>query len=269
LENTNEPRKKAPKFFEAQIARNTKIAPGIFDMSLDIKPWFDKLSIIPGQFIEIYTGRPDMLLPRPISVCDVDVGALRIIYRTVGQGTQLLSRKCPGELLRIMLPCGNGYSIQEAKSKPSILVGGGIGTPPLLFLAKRIREMSPKANITAVIGFRSDVFLEDDFRACCDSVFVATDDGSVGYHGNAVELIRKKHLDGNFYACGPKPMLKNLAYNTESTLQVSLEERMACGIGACLGCVVLLRDKDSFSYKKICSDGPVFDSKQIVWEAML
>lgn len=216
-----------------------------------------------GQFVEVYPDNGANLLSRPISICEIDKneGTLRLVFQIVGKGTKLFSELQPGDEIRLLGPCGNGYTLDEGKA---ILVGGGIGVPPLLETCKQL-----KGEKIVVLGFRSGSFLAEEFEKLGAKVYIATDDGSVGFKGNVVELLRAENITGDMiYSCGPKIMLKFLSmYADEKAVpcQVSMEERMACGIGACVGCVVQIKDGDSWVYKKVCKDGPVFDSKEVCW----
>mgnify|MGYP005806311687 FL=1 len=216
-----------------------------------------------GQFVEVYPDNGVNLLSRPISICEInkEEGSLRLVFQIVGKGTKLFSELKAGDKIRVLGPCGNGYTLCEGKA---LLVGGGIGVPPLLETCKQL-----KGEKTVVLVFRSGSFLADEFEKLGAKVYVTTDDGSVGFKGNVVDLLRSENITGDMiYSCGPKVMLKFLSMYAEEKgikCQVSMEERMACGIGACVGCVVQIRDGDSWTYKKVCKDGPVFDSKEVCW----
>lgn len=218
-----------------------------------------------GQFAELYPDNGVNLLARPISICGIDAekGNLRLVFQIVGKGTELFSRLNAGDSIRVLGPCGNGFSLGEGRA---VLVGGGIGVPPLLETCRRL-----KGDRTVVLGFRSaeNAILCDEFRALGARVYVASDDGSLGFKGNVVELMKSENITGDMiYSCGPKIMLKFLSdYARECNIpcQVSMEERMACGIGACVGCVVRIKDNDGWTHKKVCKDGPVFDSREVLW----
>ena len=250
----------------ALVLSNNKLTEGIFDITLkcpDIAPLARA-----GQFIEIYPDNGANLLSRPISICEAGEDTLRIVFQVVGKGTELFSNLKSGDKVRILGTCGNGY---ELKPGSALLVGGGIGVPPLLETAKRL--IAAGNDVTVVLGFRSGSFLSDEFEKLGARVHIATDDGSVGFKGNVVDLIKAESLTADtVYSCGPKIMLKFLSIYCEEKnmpLQVSMEERMACGIGACVGCVVKIKDEtsaDGWTYKKVCKDGPVFDSKEVCWE---
>ena len=217
----------------------------------------------PGQFAQILV--PGHTLRRPISICGIDktAGTLRFVFQIRGQGTAELAQFQPGSTIEILAPLGNGFPVD--KSKRTLLVGGGIGVPPLLGLAAELGE-----NAVAALGFRNRdaVILEQDFQAAGAKVLVATDDGSYGHHGLVTQLAEGEEFQ-QVCACGPLPMLKAvkaLAEQRGVPCYVSLEERMACGIGACLGCAVALRGEDGAEYfGHVCKDGPVFDSRRVVW----
>ena len=217
---------------------------------------------LPGQFISVYTKDASKLLPRPISICETGTDSLRIVYRTAGAGTKEFSTYKAGDSIDILGPLGNGFPL---KDEPAILIGGGIGIPPMLELAKRL-----KGDKTIVVGYRdADTFLDKEL-AEFGRVVIATDDGSLGVKGNVIDAIREWQVTGNvIYACGPTPMLRGVkAYAEEKGIEayVSLEERMACGVGACLGCVCKTTDIDEHSKVKnsrICKDGPVFKASEV------
>lgn len=215
-----------------------------------------------GQFVHLRAQ--GFSLRRPISVCDFEEDRMRLVFQTRGAGTAALAALEEGALLDVLGPLGNGFPKLPPQAKV-ILVGGGIGTPPMLALARRYGKKA-----TALLGFRGRdaVILEKDFAACCDTQ-IATDDGSYAYHGFVTQLLQKRLKSGAdmIFACGPMGMLKGVVALAESIpCKVSLEERMACGVGACLVCACkTVRDgKEIFSH--VCSDGPVFDSGEVVFE---
>lgn len=217
----------------------------------------------PGQFISVYTKDASKLLPRPISLCETDraEGRLRIVYRVVGTGTGEFSGYQAGDDIEVMGPLGNGFTM---KDKKAFLIGGGIGIPPMLELAKNL-----DCEKQMVLGYRDVLFLDKEFEAY-GSVYVATEDGSAGTKGNVIDAIRENGLTADvIYACGPTPMLRALkAYAQEKGIEcwLSLEEKMACGIGACLACVCQSREVDGHSHvhnKRICKDGPVFSAQEV------
>lgn len=217
----------------------------------------------PGQFVSVYTKDAGKLLPRPISLCEVDreQGRIRIVYRVVGAGTAEFSGYQAGDAIEVMGPLGNGFTL---KDKTAFLIGGGIGIPPMLELAKNL-----DCEKQMVLGYRDVLFLNQEFEAY-GSVYLATEDGSAGTKGNVIDAIRANGLTADvIYACGPTPMLRALkAYALENGIEcwLSLEEKMACGIGACLACVCQSREVDEHSHvhnKRICKDGPVFLAQEV------
>lgn len=256
------------KKIAAKVGESATLAPGICSL------WLEEIDFVkdavPGQFISVYCEDKSRLLPRPISICEIDGegGRLRIVYRIAGAGTMELSRRKPGERVTVMGPLGNGYRMDGIKTEGthSLLVGGGIGIPPLLALAQALPGKK-----TAVLGYRDNqIFLKEDFLSCGCEIVIATDDGSVGTKGNVIDAIRAKALRGDqIFSCGPTPMQRGVkAYAAENKIpaQLSLEERMACGIGACLGCVCKSAGIDAHSQvhnKRVCKDGPVFFAEEI------
>lgn len=252
----------AEKFKEqAVIICQHNISYGIYSMWLKTEQVAGHAK--PGQFLSVYCRDGSRLLPRPISICEIDKEdkSIRIVYRVAGKGTEEMSRMNTGESLDIVGPLGNGFPL---KKKKSFLVGGGIGIPPLLQLAK---ELDCEKQI--VLGYRDSLFLQKEFLKQ-GSVYVATEDGSYGTEGNVLDAIRENGLEAEIiYACGPMPMLRAVkAYAKERGIEcwVSLEERMACGIGACLGCVCQSRERDNHTNvnnKRICKEGPVFRAEEV------
>lgn len=223
---------------------------------------------VPGQFVALYCADGSRLLPRPISICDVDEERqkLRLVFRLAGEGTKELAATRVFDGIPLLGPLGNGYP-SNVGERP-LLVGGGIGIPPMLFLAKQLRRQG--RDVSVVLGYRdSRMFLAEEFSEYAD-VFVATDDGSAGTKGTVVDAIRKNGLTFDWLgACGPMPMLrgiKALAEERNVPAYLSLEERMACGIGACLGCVCRTKSRDAHTHvnnSRICKEGPVFDAREV------
>ena len=247
----------------AIIVSQQCIGTDIYDMVLSFPKGAKEAR--PGQFIAMYCEDGTKLLPRPISICGIDAeaGTLRVVYRIAGEGTRLFSQMKVGDSLEVMGPLGNGFTM---KDKKAIIVGGGIGIPPMLELAKQL-----DCEKTVVLGYRDELFLKEEFEACAD-VAVATEDGSAGMKGTVIDAIEAAQVSGEIiYACGPMPMLKALAEYADAhgmEAQISLEERMACGIGACLGCICKTKEKDhhtNVNNTRICKDGPVFDAKEVVF----
>lgn len=252
---------------EAVVVSQEQLAEGIFSMWLQTKA-AEKAK--PGQFISMYTNDGSKLLPRPISICEIDKEneQLRVVYRVTGEktGTEQFSRMKQGDTVPVIGPLGNGFPLEKAEGKKAFLMGGGIGVPPILELSKQLGC----AKKQIVVGYRDeDTFLREAFEANGE-VYISTEDGSVGTKGNVMDAIREHALEAEIiYACGPTPMLraiKNYAGENGIECYISLEERMACGIGACLACVCKSKDKDHHSNvnnKRICKDGPVFLSTEV------
>ncbi len=249
------------RFYEdAIIIRQEEIATDIYSMWLHTEiARFAK----PGQFVALYCLDGSRLLPRPISICEIDRAdcAIRLVYRIAGKGTAEFCGYHTGEQLRVLGPLGNGY---PKKSRPALLLGGGIGIPPLLQLAK---ELEGEKNI--VLGFRDERFLVEEFEKH-GNVYIATEDGSFGTRGNVLDAVAALGLDAQIvYACGPLPMLRAVKeFGAARGIEcwISLEERMACGVGACLGCVCKSTKKDAHTHvnnKRICTEGPVFRAKEV------
>lgn len=243
-----------------KLIKAGRLTADVYDFTLECPELAAKA--VPGQFAQIRL--PGHTLRRPISICGIDRenGTLRFVFQVRGQGTAELSEFQAGSELELLAPLGNGFPIDPEKK--TLLVGGGIGVPPLLGCAAELH-----GNATAVLGFRSKsaVILEQDFQTAGAKTLIATDDGSYGFHGLVTELARQEAFDLVF-ACGPAPMLKAvraLAQQKNVSCYLSLEERMACGIGACLGCATPLLDEAGNQYfGHVCKDGPVFDSRRVV-----
>ena len=231
----------------------------------------------PGQFVMVGTKSDSRLLRRPISICEADreKGTIRLVYRAVGYGTKELSEAKSGDSFDLLGPIGTGFPLDAAQDKKQIiLTGGGIGAPPLLQLARALRRTGiGKDSITAVLGYRSmksGLFLNEEFSAEVN-VILSTDDGSVGTSGTVVDALKERDLKPDIiYACGPLPMLKavkDFAADSFIPAFISLEERMACGMGVCLGCMVKTSGRDSHSHvnnARICTEGPVFNAEEVV-----
>ncbi len=248
----------------ARVQSQQSIGPEIYDMWLETELAGEAA---PGQFVCLYPKDRSTLLPRPISICQVseDKKALRLVYRLAGQGTREFAGYGAGETAAVLGNLGNGFPLEAGRNKKAFLMGGGIGIPPLLELAGRL-----EADITSVLGYRdSHLFLAEEF-APYGEVWAATEDGSVGTKGNVMDVLREKNASPDIiYACGPMPMLRAIkAYAEEKDIPayISLEEHMACGVGACLGCVVKTKEADHHSFvhnARICTEGPVFLASDI------
>jgi len=238
-----------------QVTENVPLTENVMLMKLK----GDASSIVrPGQFVNVKLD--GLYLRRPISVCDRTENELTLIYKVVGKGTEKMQAMKGGEELDLLLGLGNGYDMDNAGDSP-LLVGGGVGVPPLYLLAKELIKKGK--NVTVILGFntKSEIFFEEEFRALGAKVIVSTVDGSYGVKGfvtNAMEGINYTY----FYSCGPEPMLKALFYATNTSGELSFEERMGCGFGACMGCSC----KTIYGNKRICKEGPVLKKEEILWQ---
>lgn len=254
------------KMVTAKVVSQTELAPGIYDMRLESEL---SAQARPGQFIGVYTKDASRLLPRPISICETDgEKVLRIVYRVNGGGTEEFSGYKEGTEVRILGVLGNGYDMEKLAGKKTALFGGGIGIPPMLELAKKLSASG--SDVSIFLGYRdSNLFLKEDFDKY-GKVYIATEDGSVGTKGNVLNaLAESKETPDVLLACGPMPMLSAIKKEAEGRnipAYISLEERMACGVGACLGCVCRTTHKDNHSKvnnARVCTEGPVFNAEDV------
>lgn len=250
------------KYDLATVLKAEKLSEGIY--SLLLKTEISKAAKS-GQFVMVYPESRDTLLPRPISICEIKEDALRLVYRVAGKGTGEFSKLLGGDRVRLTGPLGNGFPLEKAEGKV-VLMGGGIGIPPILELSKQLKAKEP----VSILGYRNaDMFLKGDFEAAGKVIF-ATEDGSVGTKGNVMDAMKEAGIRPDvIMACGPMPMLraiKKYAEENDVKAYISLEERMACGVGACLGCVCKTVSKDAHSHvnnARVCTEGPVFDAKEV------
>ncbi len=252
------------KKVKTTIVSQKQIAEQIYDLWLETELAQDAHA---GQFVAVYPQNAATLLPRPISICEADKEQcrLRLVYRVAGKGTAEFSAYRAGDTLEVLGVLGNGFPIEAAKGKRVFLMGGGIGIPPMLELSK---ELDAEKHI--LLGYRNqDLFLQDDLGEN-GQVYIATEDGSVGVQGNVMDIIKVNDLHADIImACGPMPMLRAIKqYAAEQGIDayLSLEERMACGVGACLGCVCKTKEIDHHSHvnnARICTDGPVFEAGEV------
>ena len=254
------------KIDEGKVISQEEISKDIF--SLIIKNEGAKYANA-GQFVGVYPKDKSTLLMRPIRICetDTDKGTTRLVYRIAGKGTKEFSSLKEGDSVKLLANLGNGFPVDEVKGKCIVLMGGGIGIPPMLGTAKALAA----EDVHTVLGYRnSDTFLSDEFLKY-SKVYIASEDGSVGVKGNVIDAIKAcTNLKPDvIMACGPMPMLRGIKkYAEENNIKayISLEERMACGVGACLGCVCKTVHKDEHSHvnnTRICTEGPVFDATEV------
>ena len=236
-----------------QITENTQIAPGVYLLDLAGDTSMVKA---PGQFAQIQI--PGFYLRRPISLCDWDENGMTLIYKAVGQGTDALSRMKPGETLDALNGLGNGYDVSACGDHP-LVIGGGVGVPPLYGLTKALLRAGKAPKV--VVGFNTfeEIFLLDEFEDLEVPVTVATVDGSFGVKGFVTDALPPDY--DSFFACGPEPMLKAVYQKCNAPGQLSLEQRMACGFGACMGCSIQTKNGP----KRVCKDGPVFRKEELLW----
>ncbi len=242
-----------------KILKNERIADGIYDMTIEMPE--AAVTAVPGQFLHVLCGKENMLR-RPISICAAEGRTLRMVYATKGVGTRWLKARLAGEMLDVLGPLGHGFDVTE--NKKTLLVGGGIGVPPMLFASSRLPDTH------AVLGFRNKqiVCLTGEFK----SAEIVTDDGSFGAKAYPHEIVRERIASGGFeqvFACGPLAMLRAVAKECENvvTCYVSMEERMGCGVGACLVCACATKGSGGLVYKHACKDGPVFNAAEVDWNA--
>lgn len=245
------------------VIEQTKLASEIYSLWIQT----DKIAkdAKPGQFLSLYSQDKSRMLPRPISICEIDrdQGRIRMVYRIAGAGTEEFSHLTAGDTLEVLGPLGNGFPLDTGK-KRIFLMGGGIGIPPMVQLSREL-----EGEIQVIAGFRDELFLTEELSAH-GTLYLATEDGSAGTKGNVMDAIREHQLTADvIYACGPKPMLRAIkAYASEHQIlcYLSMEERMACGVGACLACVCQSTEVDEHTHvknKRICKDGPVFLSTEV------
>jgi dihydroorotate dehydrogenase electron transfer subunit len=257
-----------------EVVENKIIANGVQSMVIEYEE--DLSPVDPGQFVTLTLNRQDLLLPRPLSICRQENRWLTLVYGVVGKGTEELSRYGPGTRIQATTPLGNGYRLPE-RSEPqeyptrALLIGGGLGVPPLVELSKAL--LKREIQVDVVLGFQEEPFLEETFHEVGANIYVATQRGTSGFRGTVIDLIQERKLSAEYYfSCGPHSMLKavtDLCGTRNQRVQVSLEERMGCGYGACMGCACQIRKKDGqeelIINRRVCTDGPVFWGDEVVW----
>ena len=234
-----------------EIQSNEQIAKNVYRMQLG----GDTMGILPGQFVNIRVQ--GQFLRRPISVCNIAEGVLTIIYKVVGVGTEAMSHLPVGMQLDVLTVLGNGYDLSKAGDEP-LLVGGGVGVPPMYMLARQLREAGKKVRVILGFNTKDEVFYEEEFRALGCDVTVTTVDGSHGVKGFVTNALDGKQ--SYYYTCGPLPMIKALIQAAGANGEVSMEERMGCGFGACMGCTI----QTTQGPKRVCKEGPVFDAEELI-----
>ena len=237
------------------IAENSLIATKTYKMVLVGE------GVVEGEFVDI--GIPGFYLRRPLSICDKEEGKLTVVYKVVGEGTKVLSEMGVGAVLEVLTGLGRGFD-PEACESSSLLVGGGLGVPPLYLLAKELKARGKK--VTAVLGFNKaeEIILAEEFKGVCDKVVISTADGSVGVKGFVTDAIKEmagQACHDYFYTCGPMVMMKAVCGVLEGPGEASLEERMGCGAGFCYGCSIETKNGP----KRVCKDGPVFKKEELIW----
>ena len=238
-----------------KILTNEALTSNVYRMTLE----GDTSAITaPGQFVNIRLA--GKFLRRPISVCDWEDGKLTLVYKVVGHGTAQMAAMAPGENLDILTGLGNGYDLTLTGEHP-VLVGGGVGVPPMYGLAKRLRAMGKEVQVILGFNTREEIFYEQEFKDLGCTVYVTTVDGSYGIPGFVTDALKNLSYS-HFCACGPEPMLKALYAASTTSGQMSFEERMGCGFGACMGCSC----KTLTGSKRICKDGPVMKKEEILWD---
>ncbi len=237
-----------------EIITNKPLTKDIYEMKLS-----GETSHItaPGQFINILLD--GFYLRRPISICDYNDDTITIIYKVVGHGTEAMAKLNNGEKLDILCGLGNGFDVTKESEAP-VLIGGGVGVPPLYNLCKKL--VAQGKNVSVILGFNteSEIFYKDEFEALGAKVYISTADGSYGTKGFVTDVLKDIEYDF-FYTCGPMPMFKAIEKIAATSGQYSFEERMGCGFGACMGCSC----ETKYGYKRICRDGPVLEREEIIW----
>lgn len=249
------------------VVSQEMISNGIFDLRVKTPA---AAACVPGQFVGVFPPSDARILMRPISICEADAEGqiLRMVYRVAGGGTEAVSKLSAGDEIKLLSVLGNGFPLDAAENKKVAVFGGGIGIPPMLYTSRLLQGISKETEI--YLGYRSsDTFLSKEFEPF-GTVNVVSEDGSVGYRGNVLDAIRERDYKPEvIFACGPMPMLraiKKYAEEIGAVAYISLEERMACGVGACLGCVCKTVNKDAHSHvnnTRICTEGPVFDAREV------
>lgn len=238
------------------IKSNKEIAPHVYEMHLE----GDTSSLHAGQFVNIAID--GLYLRRPISVCDAEGNDVTLLYKEVGKGTHMMSKMEAGQQLDVLNELGNGFQTHLSPQKTILLAGGGIGIAPLYLLAKNLKAAGHKVHVALCFNKASEIFYQEAFEQLDIIVHIVTADGSKGYKGFITHFLQSVSIPFDyFYACGPMPMLKALCQETDIPGEVSLEARMGCGFGICMGCSI----KTTHGYKRVCKEGPVFKKEELIW----
>ncbi|MBQ3551543.1 MAG: dihydroorotate dehydrogenase electron transfer subunit [Clostridia bacterium] len=250
----------------AEIVGKKLLAENIYQMDLKL-PSDERM--LAGQFVNVYLKDREMLLPRPIVVCKCRDGILTLVFRKSGKGTGALAGYRIGKRIKVSSGLGNGYMLDDCyEGKRVLLISGGIGIPALVQLARYLHNRG--AYVVAVLGYKGEVFLEDELALYCDELHICTENGKSGFKGTVLEYIKEHGIYADYaFGCGPRPMLKvvtEYCLEHDIPIQISLEERMGCGYGACIGCVCTLKINGELVKKQVCLDGPIFYGNEVVWE---
>jgi len=238
-----------------EILKNEKLTDSVYEMVLK----GNAFRLLPGMFVNIEVE--PLYLRRPISACNVEGDDLTIIYKEVGTGTKKLSKMQKGNILDLVLPLGNGFHIKKEHERV-LLIGGGVGLPPLYYLMKKLKSQGKSVDVVMGFNTSGEIFYREKFEETADGVSITTVDGSIGYKGFVTDAPCVTGQYDFFYACGPMPMLRAVCEKMETGGELSLEARMGCGFGACMGCAI----KTASGMKRVCLEGPVFERGEIIWE---
>ncbi len=252
------------KYIEGVVVSNTEVGSKLIELKIYVGEMASYCK--PGQFASIYVNDKSKILPRPISISEIDIekDILTFVIQIVGDGTKQLADLRKSEVVSLLVALGNGYNFKNT-SGLVYLIGGGVGIPPLVQTYNDLK--SKGLEVKVILGFRSETFLTNKFEE--KDLLICTDDGSLGFKGNVVEKLKTLETPTEIFSCGPKLMLKGVVdYAKEYGVktQISMEERMACSVGVCLGCVIKVRKNDEEVTKKVCVDGPVFRGEEIIFE---
>lgn len=252
------------KYIEAFVTSNTPLTTSLFELKINVGEIVQACKC--GQFASLYVNDKSKILPRPISISEIDTknNTLTFVIQKVGDGTSQLSNLKPNDKISLLLPLGNGYDLDDVNGLV-YLIGGGVGIPPLVSTYNELKQKN--INVKVILGFRNDTFLTEKFNK--EDLYICTEDGTTGFSGNVLGKLLELPSPTEILTCGPKNMLKaivNYAKDNNIKTQVSMEERMACSIGVCLGCIINVHENEEIVTKKVCVDGPVFNGEDIIFE---